>query len=277
MEYLNHQELLQRAKDIVANVVVLTTAAKIGLLPIDESKHWMKLFTHALEELQLRFGAYPAGLPDGFMADAQIPLPRSALAQAAGRAVEVRGAVPLPYLVKYGSAQHMGSAYETGEIRISPATFFKDPSLNSAIRDDELEISIQRLDRKFTARASSNYHVYCLSAILAPRLFFDFKKDACLLILKPELFLERLAAKVAEQIPDWQRFGSSVQYVDPLRSGMPHLGPYLGKHFRYAYQKEYRALWIPPDPAVALHNHITVYLGSLQDCCELILLSSDSH
>lgn len=297
MEYVGHQELLQRLKDIMANYLELTAEAKIGFPSTDEGKHWLVLLTHVLEEFQLRFGPYPAGFPDGFMADAQIPRPDSPLARPAISAAMRRGTIPPGSLVKYGRVSYIRPAFQEGLIRISPASFYSDPSLNPAIRDDELELSIHGrgdrarvdvLDKKtlrpvrtipltgnltVTARAPTNYYVYCLSAVLAPRLFSDFAADACLLITRPWVFFERLIGKFAEQLSDWDGFGSAVRYIDPLGAKVQDLNPFLAKHFRFTYQREYRMFWLPRQPATDL-PHICVTLGSLADCCELIDLSS---
>jgi hypothetical protein len=295
MQYVSHGELLQRLKDILANYLELTAELKIGFPLSEESKHWMVLITYVLEEIQLRFGSYPAGYPDGFMADAQIPRPGAARAGQAIEAVRQQAVALGTYLVKYGRSQYLRPAFEQGLIRISPATFYNDPSLNPAIRDDELALSIQGksddvkievLDKHareslrtiqpignitVTTQAQTNYYVYCLSAVLAPRLFLDFDADACLLITEWRSFVERLLRGVAEQLPNWNGFATVVRYIDPLRSMVAELDPIFGKHFRYTYQREYRVACLPPEPVTELSS-LTMQLGSLADCCDLICL-----
>lgn len=297
MEYLSHAELLQRLKDILANFLELTADVKLGLHLTDEGKRWLVLFTHVLEEFQLRFGPYPAGFSDGFMADAQIPRPDSPLATLAVEAVQRREVALGTYLVKYNRSQYLRPALEHGIVRISPATFYNDPSLNPALRDNELELSIYgRADKAkielrdkqthhpiraihpvgnitLTGKMSTNYYVYCISEVLAPRLFLDFRADSCLLIANPQAFIERLLRKVADQLPGWAGLASMVRYIDPLRSKASDLDPLFGKHCRYAYQREYRVLWLPPEPINEL-SYIMVELGNLEECCELIELSA---
>jgi hypothetical protein len=48
----------------------------------------------------------------------------------------------------------------------------------------------------------------------------------------------------------------------------------MSKHFRYAYQQEYRCAWFPVQHQAEL-KHIDVELGSLQDYAELIALPAD--
>jgi hypothetical protein len=48
--------------------------------------------------------------------------------------------------------------------------------------------------------------------------------------------------------------------------------PFFCKDFRYWYQKEVRAAWLPPDPRTppAALDHLFIELGCLKDYCELI-------
>jgi hypothetical protein len=43
-----------------------------------------------------------------------------------------------PFLVKYGLREYLEPALREGRIRVSPASRYADPSLNPAIRDNEL-------------------------------------------------------------------------------------------------------------------------------------------
>lgn len=99
------------------------------------------------------------------------------------------------YLVKLGHRQHISNFYERVELRIAPSAY-ADPSLNSAIRDDELALSAfgqqsEVLIRAFdqagalrlatrpignltdTSRSKTNYYVQCMATRLDARLFAD--------------------------------------------------------------------------------------------------------
>jgi hypothetical protein len=109
----------------------------------------------------------------------------------------------------------MTDLYEKGQILVSPAHSYRDPSLNTDIRDDELtasgialrsELLIGIPDKNTgkpifevaplsnvvcTATSIKNYFVYCLSSILDLRLFDDFEYDACVIFKDPADFLQR--------------------------------------------------------------------------------------
>jgi hypothetical protein len=165
----------------------------------------------------IRCGPYPAGFENGFITDLRIPRPDSLLATKAAQVVKaanLKGLQPGSYLIKYGKHQYLEAMCEAGSIRIAPAASYDDPSLNPAIRDQELELYIQptplamRLEvidhktgkpkatfnpigNKITRSANTNYFVYCLSTVLVPCLFLDFDADACVIITKPADFIER--------------------------------------------------------------------------------------
>lgn len=296
MEYLKTVDLEQRAKDVFQNLLVLTEEAKIGLPPINGNGHyWMSTWTHVLEEFSLRYGPYPAGFTNGFMKTARIPSPMSTLAEKAARAVKQKRLEPGSYLVKYGPERFLREVLECGTIQICPADFYNDSSLNPAINDNELEISVEVLPSEITmtvidkatqqpkgtvqpisnvvitSQSATNYYVYCLSTALEPRLFLDFDADACLVITKPKLFIEKLFRAFDEVFSGWDGFATPIIYVDPLRPGTREPDLFRSKHFRYVYQKEFRVIWLPPQAAKKL-DRIYLQCSDLAECCELIQL-----
>ncbi|MGO9019649.1 MAG: hypothetical protein ACLQVJ_15005 [Syntrophobacteraceae bacterium] len=253
-------------------------------------KHLIELFTHVLEEFQIRFGPPPNGFPDGFLEGARIPNPALTLALKAVERLKSFKLSSGKYLVKYGHKEHMKSLYEQGRIKISAAGTFNDPSINPAIRDEELELCIplskeaeieipgvgktKPINGYITRKATTDYYIYCLSMILTPRLFLDFEYDSCLLIHQPSTFINRLLSAFQSQLQDWDHPGvhTSVSYIDPLLP--PHLNDiniFTCKHFRYAYQKEYRLVWLPPKPHTALPD-VFMDIDAVRDCCDLIIL-----
>jgi hypothetical protein len=296
MEHLTESEVQQRAKDIFLNLMVLTEENKIGLPPIDaEGCHWMVLWTHILEEFMIRYGPYPAGFENGFITDLRTPRPDSPLATKAAqvvKAADLKELQPGSFLVKYGKYQYLEAMCEAGSIRIAPAASYDDPSLNPAIRDQELELYIQpppfamRLEvidhktgkpkatfnpigNKITKSANTNYFVYCLSTVLVPRLFLDFDADACVIITKPKDFIEQLVYAFEKRMPGWTAVGTPVNYIDPLHVRLNALDIFCQKHFRYTYQKEFRAIWLPSEPITKL-DPVFVDMGKLADSCRLI-------
>jgi hypothetical protein len=205
-------------------------------------------------------------------------------------------------LVKYGSRGFLQAALTDGTIRISPASSYDDPSMNMARRDQELQR--QLIDSAFettatlgpigntltgdefksyttTVQSATNYYIFCLAADYELRLFDDFEADACLVITDPGRFARNLGEAAARQLPGWHYDCRFVRYVDPVQhiTGVEAIrreefAPFFCKDFRYEYQKEVRAAWLPPDPdAPRLSlDHLFLTLDSLKDYCELITL-----
>lgn len=293
MEHLKERDLQQRAKDIFNNLTLLNEESKISLPPLStETEKWMILWTHVLEEFVVRFGPYPAGFISGFMNEARIPDPRSPLASKAANAVKSTNLPKGEYLFKYGKSKYLIPAIQKGGFRISPASSYNDPSLNPAIRDKELEIEItinpnltkinvidgktgepkgpiEPIGNRLNYQSTTDYYVFCLSSAFAPRLFLDFENDACLVIKDVDLFFKRMNVHLSNQLAGWLHTATPVNYIDPLNCNPNDIDIYLAKHFRYSYQKEFRALWIPRNPKMDL-SLINIEMGLLHDICELI-------
>ena len=195
MEHLKEDDLQHRAKDVFNNLILLNEESKISLPKLSsETEKWMILWTHVLEEFVIRFGPYPAGFTTGFMKHVRIPDPRSPLAPKAASAVKTTSFPQGDYLFKYGKSKYLKQVLNENKIRISPASSYVDPSLNFAIRDEELEFSIYPLPSElkikaydgktgeykgdihpenfvYRTRSKTNYYVYCLSLSFAPSLF----------------------------------------------------------------------------------------------------------
>ena len=203
-------------------------------------------------------------------------------------------------LVKYGSAEFLRPALKQGILRISPASYYNDPSLNAARRDAELDRVLidAATDLTSTIRhrpeelrkdelasytrvveSGTDYYIFCLAAGWQLRLFDDFNADACLVITDPTRFAHALGEAARSQLPDWHFACQFVRYIDPVqelrfmnRGVEVRFAPFLCKDFRFSYQKEVRAAWLPPDPEAPRMElgHLFVTLGSLEDYCEMI-------
>jgi hypothetical protein len=299
MEHLSREDLESRARDILNNSQVLTRDAKIGLHPIKEGgEYWITLFTHVLEEFAIRFGPYPSGFDSGFLHAGDTPAvihQKSPKAKLAAEAINKTGFIAGSFLAKYGKLKHLSPAIKMGIFLVSPASIYNDPSLNHAQKDDELSLSIQPYtsEIKFLSRedtvgnsgdkresqensitiiSDTNYYVFCLSSILEPRLFLDFNDaDACLVIKKPGQFIARFHSAVESQLGGWNKGEGFVRYIDPLNSTADDVQIISCKNFRYAYQKEFRLVWLPPQPRQEL-DPFKIEIGSLEEICELIVL-----
>ncbi len=247
--------------------MTLTENGKIAIGPVDRLvDYFLQAWTHILEECNSR--KYPFPYPLNHIKELQHPnldLP------GLQKAVEVRRARNLvagSYLIKYGKLKYLQPAFDNGKIRIAPASYYSDPSLNRSIRDSELELSIYYRsstpklivdvdagDLKapirsvgnvtYTLKAATNYFVSCLASEYSYRLFGDFEADSCLIINRPQRFIAKLIDAVSRKLPNWKGFATSVTYIDPINTSKEELDIFFCKHFRYAYQKEYRIIWLP--------------------------------
>lgn len=127
-------------------------------------------------------------------------------------------------------------------------------------------------NHQYTIKSKTDYYVYCLSSSWSPRLFGDFEKDSCLIIKNPSIFEERMVRALSRELPDWQGLGTKVTYIDPLNCSKDGIEIFYSKHFKFAYQKEYRIAWYPSEPIEKLKPFF-IYLGNMEDICELIKLN----
>jgi hypothetical protein len=277
---------------VLTNVTELTPEGKIGVIPAEgDGLEWWRKWTHVAEEFQLRFGPYPAGWSKDVLAGFHHPkvdyppVTPEYLALASQEGL----------LLKLGKRAHMEAMLEAGQIRIAPASEYGDSSLNPAVHDDELSFesiyppgtvvmvgpagesgppSIPVGGMKiFRSRSTmpTNYFVYCMSTVASPRLFGDFGYDACVVITNVDGFIERVELAVKELLPDFSTGKGRVRYLDPHFDHDRDLSIPGIKHFRFAYQQEYRMAWIPPTARKDLQPFF-VNIGSLTDIATLITL-----
>jgi hypothetical protein len=102
-------------------------------------------------------------------------------------------------------------------------------------------------------------------------LFGDFEADSCVIIHRPKEFIKLIQQEFDKQIRGWKSKSSPVTYVDPfhIESKLPDI--FFSKHFRFSYQKEFRIVWLPPEP-VAILEPIFLELGNISEYCEIISL-----
>ena len=199
----------------------------------------------------------------------------------------------------------METFFREGQMLISPSTRFDDEAYNQALRDDENSLSVFGArtsdgnvipahdlpnwwgDRysmiDFSSSMDRDYMIYCMAKPLSPTLFSHFgsEYDACVLIRDMDQFVSRVYKGAKSVFPSFQfHFAHGyVTYIDPLGAiepipDIPEGGkasiPFL-KHFRHAYQKEFRFAWVPKRPKRVTRN-ICISIGSLSDIAELIVI-----
>jgi hypothetical protein len=210
------------------------------------------------------------------------------------KAIRAWGDRPLPtspYFVKYGKLAELKALHDEGQIWIRPASGYSGPSLNLAIRDEELEVvvglpvgtrlkmqvdngeyrEIPIVGRIFSRKKSeTDFYIYCTTAKYDHRLFDDFNSDACLLVHEPKGFVRKIVEACKQGYSDWLFAEKRVCYYDPLRLDRTDRVS-LSKHFRFWYQHEYRIVLKPKDPIRRLEP-MKLSLGEVSDLCELIVL-----
>ncbi len=88
------------------------------------------------------------------------------------------------------------------------------------------------------------------------------------MIHDPQEFGRRLADAVGRHHPGWRFSCGDVEYFDPLQVSVHEVEPLTWKHFRYAYQREYRLAWVPSSPRHDL-TALDISVGSLTDIAEI--------
>ena len=330
--------LNQRYQDLRTNMTVLANDGQVGLT---EEKHWHELFRHVVVEMLVRgqppapYNLDPSVAPASLYQDPE-------LCQRAARAVASVPTLG-SYLVKYGQAEHMSALYEHGQVHMPPASDYRDPEHNQAIHDQELSLAQYsvvatdaglmkshvlcadagvletpgyRLLPLFQAPDAAGDEVvrveshgpdawlYCVSSLLAPRMFSDFNADACVL-LDRRAFEARLSSALHPDTGKGLLAHGSVRYVDPFGAyeeawdepqvhifypaseerGPKRFQPFgpegelarpplvhFSKSLRFAYQSEYRFVHYPAEPTERLSGPLMLRLGSLGDIARLITL-----
>jgi len=292
LRYLRHRpdaDLQQRLNDLAANIWSTDRAGKVIALPDARRRgEFLRLIADVFFEKAERTG------------QAQIDFDESALrkeSSAGYRPPALKTPFPtLPSLMsKFGQCGHLADALSLGRLRIAPASSYDDPSLNPAQKDKELEhyavtpneqlkmkvygrdangnemeIPVRKLEL-FRYMMVPDFYVWCCGLGYDARLFHEFAADAALIIHDQGAFCARLSDAVSRERPEYVRSDGIVQYYDPHTVKREQLVPIFSKHFRYAYQNEYRLTW--KVPAGEKLKPFFVELGPLTDIAIMVELA----
>jgi hypothetical protein len=283
LKFATADEIQERHDDIIRNAYFVARDGR--LYSKGNYTRWMQLLAHILEEAALR----------------KIELVREKIApyRSALRAAELWDALDLQrgtYLLKFGKSEFMTPLYEKGLLQVSPASTYLDDKFNRAIRDDErkfvqeslgatvqfppgrgysipreqwLSVPVVGTLKQITAYESECY-MACFSMRYEYRLFDEFGYDACLVIRTPLRFLDMIKARSATVLPEWQFSAGRVFYRDPFYPS-PSQDVLFSKHFRFAYEQEFRLVWEPPSKQESI-KPILLELGALSGDCDLLVL-----
>lgn len=293
--HLTQLELNQRFRDVFVNMLRLTDKAKIGLPAMDaEGVRWMETWTHVLEEMALRHGPAPNGFTPDILHNEPVPDFVGELGRKCAHVLSERGLQPNQVFIKYGKPGHMTALFKRGEIRVQCASYYGDAAHNGAVRDDELSLALslplsrveilkivanpedvpeecieQRMDLNY--RHDRDYWLFCVTRSIEPRLFVDFNASACVIIRDAEEFKRRLKQVTASAFSGTTYSDGDATYVDPLQPNSTKINIPFSKHFRYAYQEEFRFVWQPSERFDKL-TYVDLTIGPLGDIAELVLL-----
>ncbi len=288
---VSDEELNQRLRDVSLN---LSRIDELGRLSIDtRPEHldvWSKLITHVFMEYGMR-----TGIPQGVMNDSAIPYVTHPKPPNGFTILNGSKTPTSDYLVKLGQKEHMQDMFEKGSIRIAPASSYADPSLNSAIQDEELSFnsialkseskmtlidkdgkpkqSLEPLGNITITHSAMNYYVYCMTYKYDYRLLDDFGADAMVLITNPKEFGRRFIKAVKEKYGDEYKYlWIPVYYADPFNIDKDLFSIYFAKHFRFSYQNEYRFLMIPKTEKDIQLDTFFIKIGKLDDVAKFYSL-----
>lgn len=287
LKYLSPIELEERFNNIFNLLTILTPEGKIGVnagKKIDVEM-WIKL-THVMTEMEDRYGPYPNGFTNGFIKEANLVNPTFPSPPKSKGAIDSIGGIVPGALYKFSKKKYIDEIYKVGRFRIAPASYYNDPSLNNAVRDDELVfngsifsglktiVKVGQLTKSYgridySVKARTNYYVTCFSSNYTYREFSDFEADACLIIKNPRAFTERLIRAGTQLLSGYDGFAGNVKYLDPLLCDPSKVDVNFTKHFKYSYQNEYRIIWAPRIPTQDL-NPIYLEIGALNEIAEVI-------
>ncbi len=290
LQRANMQEIQARSEDLLNNLGDFDAQGRFSFKDPRIEEQWIVLFTHVLEELSLRGQGHQAMLRRGGSFDPK----RSVNCKRAAELWTGRDLQRGTYLLKFGKLEHLRLALDVGTFRIASANYYRDPSLNFAIQDSELEFTEELYGAKVhyppnrdysipenqwkempiignvksTRRLPGDYYVACFAQSYEYRLFDDFGYEACLVIKDIRRFIDAVGWCVHEQLPGWKFLLGPVEYRDPYHPA-ENIDLFFCKHFRYAYQREFRFVWQSPKPIEEL-KPIYLELGPLNDYCELL-------
>jgi hypothetical protein len=275
LKNIENGALVQRYRDIYRNFCILVREER-DVIPVNSflsSWYWYR------KEHQMRY--------EFFLRNLSLPLPLPCPRGSFAAPVRPEGPNSCDIIFRYGDSQFMRLFVESGEIRISPASVYKDGPVSDPRTDDELNIHryLPGQHTRVTTKEGKeipiigdfhetysipmNYYTLCMSTDFEPHLFEEFGYNSCVIIKDPEQFAARLEASTKSLLPNWHFHHNPVEYFDPYEPyENQYLDPVMCKDFRFAYQMEYRVIWHPLDHGSA-KDYIVVRVGSLEDICEL--------
>lgn len=285
-------QVAERFCNIFMNVSEIGPAGKITLVSMSETEEYLQVFTHMLEEYGLRTNGYP---PATTIEKARVPLSRYfehgmpiGIKMFAGYNIPAK-----PVLVKYGKREFLELMFKEGKLRLSNAKSYNQAQHLDAVRDDETSRTFyiptyhERLAGKthisfdkheielkdediVLPLVFDDYYLFSLCEKIHFRMPTDFGADAAVVIRDPERFKQRLISAFLAMLPDWKAMEGPVIYYDPYQDYTKFRVPEMAKHFGYAYQKEVRIAFKPPQVPTQELAPLFLSIGSMEDYADLV-------
>lgn len=248
-------ELAARYRSIVRNMRALISPDR-HVIPIQSflsSWYWYRKEHQTRFEFALRGVDLPCTPPAGVLDNTPVDAP-------------IRPKYPnyADVLFRYARDQYNRDLVERGRLRVAPAHYYRKLEGDEARQDEEMEkheflpgeytsvitedgkpIKVIGDIRRSVSRKS--YYFLCTSCDWDQALFDDFGADSCVVIRDPQRFADRLEAAAQSHLPGWRFHHCPVEYFDPHeRLPNQRIDAGMSKDFRFAYQREYRFIWVSP-------------------------------
>ena len=311
MRALPMRDLNQRFYDIVVNSHDISEGGKLGIRMGTGGVNWMRYLQHVTTEARMRDLPFPLFLDKRYEPDyGKDAFTLSVKGRHSTRAYDGLSKWTADneselHVVKYGERRFMEAFLKDGQMQISPSRRFDDEGFNQALRDDENSVTVfgaRTSDGRvilahdlpkwwgdrysmidFSSSMDRDYMIYCMARPLSPTLFSHFGRayDACVLIHDMDEFVSRVHEGAKTDFPptEFDHDQRYVTYIDPLGAiepipyvlaGRRATIPFL-KHFKHAYQEEFRFVWLPKAPRRDFRE-VRISIGSLTDIAELLFV-----
>lgn len=223
--HLTDKQLCERYVSLLENMIEFDDSGS-AFIARNSVPYWSKRLCWTEEEFRVR------SLMNQAVELKQRELGRPRPQLVAGR--KLLSSIELPelgsYIVKFSGSRYVKDMLADGRFRISLASSYNDPSLNPALRDDELTAERflpagTRLSVKLEGDYQEipgivgplchtshceDFYVFCAAGIFDPRLFDEFQADACLIVKDLHQFglaliRGRCSRRWDDQSRSWQR------------------------------------------------------------------------
>ena len=294
LEFQPESNLVSRLEWVVTNLFKFENGKNLTLGGRQGSgKFVWWAFEDIISEFQIR-GIRP---PPHLVTSNGQPVPFTLFGNNLKKAIRLWNRIGVkPKAYRFSKKKYLEALLNDGDLRITPASDYKDDVHSPARQDDELTVQLLRhpsqvkithhnprtgedsemvpiSDIRMQSTFGTNYYTLCLSHKFDPRMFDAFDADACLLIDDPQrlssLLNEIMPLTRPGLCPTWPFKVGYMDYDNPHREPTPT----LSKDIKYFFQSEVRLNWLRSAP-FELKNikPFFVNLKGIKDFCRLVEL-----